>query len=78
MSKYLIIAALLCMPLFGCAKHFAGPCYKAMQYRRDAENAAGNEKAALLGKADAEQRECDKQAEILKDRQKRDAMNRSR
>lgn len=69
-----VVLAFFC----GCSSQLAGPCYQAMQYRNDAENATGAEKAALLGKADAAQRECDHQGEAIQERQKRDAMNRAR
>jgi hypothetical protein len=54
----------------GCA---AGPCWQAMKYRKAAETAQGTEKAALLGKADAVQKECDAQNAALQEKQKDNA-----
>ena len=58
---------LLGLSLAGCA---AGPCWEAMKYRKAAESAQGTEKAALLGKADAVQKECD-----AYNKQQQDAQN---
>jgi hypothetical protein len=58
------------LALAGCA---AGPCYEAMKYRQAAETAQGTEKAALLGKADAVQKECDAYNMELQESQNRNA-----
>jgi hypothetical protein len=58
------------LALAGCA---AGPCYEAMKFRKAAETAQGTEKAALLGKADAVQRECDAYNKDLQESQNRNA-----
>jgi hypothetical protein len=58
----------------GCNKQFLGPCGAALQYRRDAEKLPdGNEKAALLGRADAAQRDCVTQGNKLQEQQSREA-----
>ena len=60
-------------------KELCGPCFAAMQYRQEAgktDNAM--EKAALLGKADAQQRDCDAYNKQLEEQQKRNAMLRQR
>jgi len=69
MKKHLSICVLASI-LAGCA---AGPCYQAMKYRKAAESAQGVEKAALLGKADAIQKECDTYNASLQEHQKLDA-----
>jgi len=67
-----IAAVLFC----GCASN---PCYHAATLRKEAKKVMDPaKKANLLGKAAAAQRECDRQAEIMRERQKRDAMERRR
>jgi hypothetical protein len=63
-------ALFFCAIMAGCA---AGPCYEAMKYRQAAETAQGTEKAALLGKADALQRECDVRNKEIQESQSRNA-----
>jgi len=65
----------LCVVLLDCAP---GPCYQAMKFRKAAENAQGIDKAALLGKADAVQKECDAQNASLQEAQKLDARGKAR
>ena len=69
MKKYLSLV-LFSIVLSGCA---AGPCYEAMKFRTAAETARGEEKAALLGKADAIQKECDAYNKNLQESQNRNA-----
>jgi hypothetical protein len=65
-----LFSCLLVAVLAGCA---AGPCYQAMKYRVAAEKAQGLEKAALLGKADAVQKDCDAQCAQQQEAQKLNA-----
>jgi uncharacterized lipoprotein NlpE involved in copper resistance len=64
----------------GCNnKELCGPCFMAMHYRQEAEKTIpAMEKAALLGKADAAQRDCDAQNRQLRDQQKHGAKLRQR
>lgn len=73
-----LLAVILCTT--GCNnKELSGPCYAAMQYRQEAGKVRTEvEKAALLGKADAAQHECDAQNRQLQDQQKHSAMLRQR
>jgi hypothetical protein len=60
--------------LAGCA---GSPCYNATTLRKEAEKELDPvKKANLLGKADAAQNECNRQGEIMREQQKRDAMER--
>ncbi len=71
MEKAMLVAVLsTAFMLSSCGGQLAGACYQAMEYRREAQKAQGTRKAALLGKADAAQRECDKQAEIIHESQR--------
>lgn len=78
----MFLFCLLAMILFtaGCNnKELCGPCFLAMQYRQEAEKTMpAMEKAALLGKADAAQRDCDAQNRLLQDQQKHGAKLRQR
>jgi hypothetical protein len=69
-----LIAFSLCA--IGCnGKELSGPCYTAMQYRQEAKkNHSEMEKAALLGKADALQRDCDAYNRRLQDMQNHNSM----
>lgn len=69
MKKRLSMVLLFAV-LAGCA---AGPCWEAMKFRKAAETAQGAEKAALLGKADAVQKECDAYNKNLQESQNRNA-----
>jgi|WetSurMetagenome_2_1015567.scaffolds.fasta_scaffold715000_1 hypothetical protein len=69
MKKHLSLL-LLASILAGCA---AGPCYQAMKFRKAAESAQGVEKAALLGKADAVEKECNAYNASLQEQQKHNA-----
>jgi hypothetical protein len=64
----------------GCNnKELNGPCFTAAQYRQEAGKArTDGEKAALLGKADALQHECDAQNRQLQDQQNHNAKARQR
>ena len=64
----------------GCNnKELNGPCFTAAQYRGEAGKARTyGEKAALLGKADALQHECDAQNRQLQDQQNHNAKVRQR
>ena len=64
----------------GCnSKELSGPCFTAAQYRQEAGKArTDGEKAALLGKADALQHECDAQNRQLQDQQNHNAKVRQR
>jgi hypothetical protein len=74
MKNYLL--SLLLLTFFSsCAP---GPCYQAMKYRKAAETVRGTEKAALLGKADAVQKECDAYNATLQEAQKLDARGKAR
>ena len=60
-------------------KELSGPCFTAAQYRQEAGKArTDGEKAALLGKADALQHECDAQNRQLQDQQNHNAKVRQR
>jgi hypothetical protein len=74
MKKKLMFLSLLFTIFAGCS---VGPCYQAMKYRKAAETAQGTEKAALLGKADAIQKQCDDYNTSLQESQKRTAINKS-
>jgi hypothetical protein len=69
MKKHLLLVLLFAV-LSGCT---AGPCYEAMKFRKAAETAQGTEKAALLGKADAVQKECEAYNKNLQESQNRTA-----
>jgi hypothetical protein len=68
------------LSLAGCnSKELSGPCYAAAQYRQEAGKArTDGEKAALLGKTDALQHECDAQNKQLQDQQNHNAMKQQR
>jgi hypothetical protein len=68
--KKILFSVMAAALLSGCT---AGTCYQAMKLRRAAESAQGLEKAALLGKADAIQKECDAQNKALQEAQKTNA-----
>jgi hypothetical protein len=68
--KKSLLPLLLGLTLAGCA---AGPCWEAMKYRQAAETAQGTEKAALLGKADALQAQCDARNKEVRDSQNHNA-----
>ena len=68
--KKCVSAFIFCAVLAGCA---AGPCYEAVKYRQAAETAQGIEKAALLGKADALQAQCDARNKEVQESQNRNA-----
>jgi hypothetical protein len=75
MKKNLLLVPLIGAVLVCCS---VGPCYQAMKYRKAAETAQGTEKAALLGKADAIQKECDAYNASLQESQKHAAQGKDR
>jgi hypothetical protein len=80
--KKVFLASIIAL-LFGAIgcnnKELNGPCFTAAQYRQEAGKArTDGEKAALLGKADALQHECDSQNKQLQDMQNHNAMKRQR
>ena len=75
---FCLCATILCT--VGCNnKELCGPCFMVMHYRQEAEKTIpAMEKAALLGKANAAQRDCDAQNRQLQDQQKHGAKLRQR
>jgi hypothetical protein len=69
-----LFALVLVAFLAGCV---SGPCYQAMKFRVAAEHAQGLDKAALLGKADGLQKECDAQSAAQQEAQKLNARGKS-
>jgi hypothetical protein len=58
----LAIATMFC----GCTnKALMGPCYEAAQYRKQAESANAEERAALEGKAIGAEAACQKQGDEI-------------
>jgi hypothetical protein len=71
MKKYnMLLIAIAVMLLQGCAFDFMGPCHRATLLRKEAMDVKGLKKAELLGKADALQAECDRNNQMIYNRQK--------
>jgi len=70
LMKKILFSLILAVVFAGCT---TGPCYQAMKYRVAADKAQGLEKAALLGKADAVQKDCDAQSAQQQEAQKLNA-----